>query len=268
MWIEMSRDEEHGGAGWGFLECLWSPTLNEAGNKQGWWEKQREIRAGDCVLHLRGDGSAASFIGISICASDCEVTNERPSKPGEWGYAQQFFRTRLMEFEALPRPIPLNQVFTEKEVELRTYFESNKLVAPTDKKRLFFVVQNGKLQCQNGAYFSEADHKLAEVLLITTTTTARNTERIIVDERISTILARVKQDEFSDGVLNNFGHKCCFPNCEISERSFLIGAHIARWTDAVALRGDISNGLCLCLMHDKAFELGLFTLDEMFRIRS
>ena len=28
----------------------------------------------------------------------------------------------------------------------------------------------------------------------------------------------------------------------------------------------MGNGLCLCLVHDKAFELGLFTLDEDFKV--
>lgn len=26
MWIEMSRDEVHGGGDWAFAKCVWSPT--------------------------------------------------------------------------------------------------------------------------------------------------------------------------------------------------------------------------------------------------
>ena len=44
------------------------------------------------------------------------------------------------------------------------------------------------------------------------------------------------------------------------------GFHIARWADNEKLRGHLGNGLCFCLMHDKAFEEGLFTLDKQFRI--
>jgi hypothetical protein len=47
---------------------------------------------------------------------------------------------------------------------------------------------------------------------------------------------------------------------------FLVASHIARWADNESLRGDFGNGLCLCLMHDKAFELGLFTLNDQFEI--
>lgn len=69
---------------------------------------------------------------------------------------------------------------------------------------------------------------------------------------------RTGQKGFSDNVCANYSNCCCFPNCFIDEHTFLIGAHIARWVDVEELRGDISNGLCLCLMHDKAFESGFF----------
>jgi len=28
----------------------------------------------------------------------------------------------------------------------------------------------------------------------------------------------------------------------------------------------MGNGLCLCLLHDRAFEIGFFTLDEQFQV--
>jgi len=46
----------------------------------------------------------------------------------------------------------------------------------------------------------------------------------------------------------------------------LVASHIARWADNSEKRGDTSNGLCLCPIHDKAFELGYFSLDDNFRI--
>ena len=54
----------------------------------------------------------------------------------------------------------------------------------------------------------------------------------------------------------------------MSDRIFLVGAHIARWADHKELRGDIKNGLCLCLLHDKAFEIGYFLLNDDLEIQS
>ncbi len=48
---------------------------------------------------------------------------------------------------------------------------------------------------------------------------------------------------------------------------FLVEAHIARWTDVESLRGQTSNRLFLCFMHDKAFEIGLFTITDDFRVQ-
>lgn len=71
-------------------------------------------------------------------------------------------------------------------------------------------------------------------------------------ERIRELRVREGQQRFSDNVRGNYSGRCCFPHCPIVEQHFLIGAHIARWSDVPHLRGKVSNGLCFCLMHDKA----------------
>ena len=52
----------------------------------------------------------------------------------------------------------------------------------------------------------------------------------------------------------------------MSDPDLLVASHTGRWSDVEALRGSIANGLCLCLMHDKAFESGYFTLDRALRV--
>jgi putative restriction endonuclease len=150
---------------------------------------------------------------------------------------------------------------------LRDYYYRNKAKPDSSRRRLFFVVQAGRLQCLNGAYLSEVDEELAGLLfnslpydyeLPDSNTAFSNIIR--TDEDWRELKVRINQSAFSDAIRKNFGHQCCFPECDVSDDLFLIGAHIARWADAPELRGDIANGLCLCLMHDKAFEAGLFTL--------
>ena len=84
--------------------------------------------------------------------------------------------------------------------------------------------------------------------------------------QLRTIQARTGQAEFAKLIKDLYEQKCCFPSCEIEDPRFIVGAHIARWCDNEALRGDLGNGLCLCVFHDRAFELGLFTLDEKYKI--
>jgi predicted restriction endonuclease len=40
----------------------------------------------------------------------------------------------------------------------------------------------------------------------------------------------------------------------------LVASHIIAWRDNPALRVDPRNGLCLCAIHDKAFDRGLMTI--------
>lgn len=36
VWIEMSRDEIHGGGEWGFKKCIWSPAYKKGDLKGSW----------------------------------------------------------------------------------------------------------------------------------------------------------------------------------------------------------------------------------------
>jgi predicted restriction endonuclease len=84
--------------------------------------------------------------------------------------------------------------------------------------------------------------------------------------QISAVKTRIGQARFSQAIKDLYVNQCCFPACTISDPRFLVGSHIARWIDNEKLRGEMGNGLCLCLIHDKAFEAGMFTLDQNFRI--
>lgn len=265
MWLEMSRDASHGGDGWGFAECLWSPSHKNPSGRWPFWELLLSVRKGDIVVHLRGKGSRAAFVGHSVADADGYETSERPSVPGQWSYASSFYRVPLSAFVPLVEPIALGDVLRATRDELRTYFDRNRELPRRTREHVFFVFQAGRLQCLNGAYLSELSTSLAGIVLGRTTEMApRGTPNANpaarTGEQVRQLLARVGQGVFSDNVRANYGHHCCFPDCPVSEDALLVGAHIARWADAPQLRGSTANGLCLCLMHDRAFESGWFTL--------
>lgn len=262
----MSREEAHGGGDWGFSRCLWSPTAHVGGGEWAYWRTMREVRVGDLVVHLRGKRPAAYFVGYSKAATDCRETNDRPPDPGRWGYAERFFRVDLTDYVPFVKPVLLDDVFGRKATELRAYVDRWRPAKVSGGKRLFYVWQNGRLQCLNGAYLSELDEELAEILFATPSFDVEDrktgVERTVqTSEQLREVRSRVGQGAFSAEVRKNYGFQCCFPSCDVTDHKFLVGAHIARWSDVPELRGDVGNGLCLCLMHDRAFELGLFTLD-------
>lgn len=85
VWIEMSRDEMHGGGEWSFPHCVWAPTYKNEPQKRRWsfWGNILDVKAGDIILHLRGIGNEANFVGFSVAETDGHKTMERPPYPGE-----------------------------------------------------------------------------------------------------------------------------------------------------------------------------------------
>jgi putative restriction endonuclease len=268
VYIEMSRDEAHGGDAWGFSNCVWAPTLKYNGSSWPFWTKVKEIRQGDTIVHLRGKTPSAYFVGYSIASGDGFETSRRPPNPESWDFADKFCRADLTQFTPFHKPINLLNVFASRKTELEVYFEKNRKLG-TNGKNIFFVKQSNRLQCLNGAYLSEVDEDLFNALFDFGTDFINRSPSgtpISVETgiQISAIYSRLGQTRFSNEIKNLYGNRCCFPDCPISDARFLVGSHIARWSDNVSLRGDLGNGLCL--LHDKAFEMGLFTVDENFRI--
>lgn len=268
--LEMSRDEDHGGGTWGFRSCVWAPTRKENGSDWPFWSKVLLIREGDTVVHLRGKGRKAAFVGYSVASGSGFETDSRPPKPGEWDYSQSFYRADLAQFTAFHKPIDLAGLLLCRAARLSDYFDLNKK-RKTAKRNIFFVKQAGRLQCLNGAYLSEIDDELYQALFgageeIVTPATGAAVVSVETGVQLAVVLSRIGQARFSAEIKVLYGGKCCFPGCAISDDRFLVGSHIARWSDNEKLRGNLGNGLCLCLIHDKAFETGMFTLDQLHQV--
>lgn len=268
IWIEMSRDVEHGGNEWGFTECIWAPTYKKGqGRNKPWlfWDNVNKVKADDYILHLRGKGKKAEIVGYSIAKTNGYRTEERPPVAGKWAYCNSFYRASLTDFFEFRKSINLNQLFLNKELELKNYYKKK-----SKPKNLFFTIQSGRLRCLNGGYLSEVDEALLEILL--DGSEKIDDESVPIDLSVSTattlkqIKVRVGHERFATNVKNNYNNQCCFPGCKIADKKFLVASHIARWADNTERRGDTSNGLCFCPIHDKAFEIGYFSLDDNLKV--
>jgi len=270
MWLEMTRDTKHGGVGWEFATCLWSPARNIRSGRWSYWESLLRARKGDVVVHLRGKGRLAFFVGYSSVEGEGYETTDRPTEPGKYAYASSFYRVALRDFVEFKEPFSLLEVFREAEGALLTYREFNESRPKTQREHLFYALQAGRLQCLNGAYLSDFKETLAEIVFGHAVGVSSENRAVAVStktgEQLSRMKRRIGQAAFSEQVRGNYNHHCCFPGCIVAEDRLLVGSHIARWSDFEDLRGETANGLCFCLMHDKTFELGLFTLTRNFCI--
>jgi putative restriction endonuclease len=75
---------------------------------------------------------------------------------------------------------------------------------------------------------------------------------------------RLVQSFFSRSVLASYAYKCSF--CSLELRPLLNASHIIPWKVSVELRADPRNGFCLCVLHDRAFDRGLMTVDADSRL--
>jgi len=83
------------------------------------------------------------------------------------------------------------------------------------------------------------------------------TKKVITEQRI-------KQNFFRRAVLSSYHGRCCMSG--LSEQRLLIASHIVPWSKDKANRLNPSNGLCLSAIHDRAFDKGLITLTDDFKI--
>ena len=84
-------------------------------------------------------------------------------------------------------------------------------------------------------------------------------------EREAIVKTRVNQYFFRQTVLASYNNKCCVTGIQIPE--LLIASHIIPWAVDKQNRMNPCNGLCLNVLHDKAFDMGLITITEDYRVK-
>lgn len=73
------------------------------------------------------------------------------------------------------------------------------------------------------------------------------------------------QRAFANAVKSNYGYRCAITGIET--RDFLIASHIVPWSEDQSIRLDPSNGICLSLLMDRAFEKGHLLIEDDLTIR-
>ena len=83
-------------------------------------------------------------------------------------------------------------------------------------------------------------------------------------DRTQMTKVRVNQQFFRAMILTGYRSQCAI--CEIPVASLLVASHIVPWSVDRSLRMNPRNGLCLCNLHDRAFDRGLITINGDYRI--
>lgn len=85
-----------------------------------------------------------------------------------------------------------------------------------------------------------------------------------LDNEIKTKV-RIGQSFFRRSVLSAYNYRCCITG--LSMPKLLVASHIVPWRSDPSNRLNPRNGLSLSMLHDKAFDLGIITINSDMTIR-
>jgi hypothetical protein len=84
--------------------------------------------------------------------------------------------------------------------------------------------------------------------------------KIETDNQVCLARRRKGQNRLRKLVTELYGLRCA--TCDITDLELLIASHIVAWAEAPEHRGDLTNVICLCRIHDALFERGYWSLDD------
>lgn len=87
---------------------------------------------------------------------------------------------------------------------------------------------------------------------------------MVETEKELLVKARCVQSFFRDMILANYGKRCSF--CGLDIEQLLVASHIIPWKDDEKRRVNPTNGICLCVLHDKAFDVGFLSINSDLKI--
>ena len=78
------------------------------------------------------------------------------------------------------------------------------------------------------------------------------------------VKTRINQSLFRKVIVSNYSNTCAI--CGLNVENLLVASHIIKWSENQPQRLNPENGLCLCNIHDKAFEVGYIGIQNDYTI--
>jgi hypothetical protein len=158
VWIEKTKSSHgHGGQGWEFGTCLWSPTRGKTGQRI-YINMERALK-GDLVLHFYEDSPFGKvqdyyFCGISTVVQPAKVIDVEPPQPGDWAGRGRYFRIELDGFLPFVEPLAISDLIARRGVQLLSGIGGEPV----------FVQNGGSIRLAQGKYLAECSERLYGLL--------------------------------------------------------------------------------------------------------
>ena len=84
------------------------------------------------------------------------------------------------------------------------------------------------------------------------------------EDRLREVKTRVNQDVFRQMVISNYNGTCAVSGINLD--TLLVASHIKPWAECKEERLNPENGICLSSLYDRAFDQGLITFDNNYKM--
>jgi hypothetical protein len=153
---------QHGGPGWEYGTCLWSPTANRLGHDA--YALMRAPAANDAVIHIlkdHFDGSAhrTYFVGRSFVKGPAVILNTEPPSAGAWSGRGTYYRIDLRDYADFDSHVRLDNFLQNFEPEVRTELAARPHYYP-------FTVNARILRLNQGQYLTRCTPNLFDHLTV------------------------------------------------------------------------------------------------------
>jgi hypothetical protein len=154
IWIEYTKTSAHGhgGVGWDFGSCLWSPSTYQDG-KDG-YALMRDPKLDDLVIHIN-DGD---LVGWSRVAAPFREVAEEPPLAGPWAGRSPYYRIDLKDYEEFSNVIPLTEFIEENDAAIEDEIKNDQ------RENYPFILYSGNVRPAQGAYLTRCTPKLYELM--------------------------------------------------------------------------------------------------------
>lgn len=273
-WIEITNPV-HGGLGWEFGTCLWSPVHDRSGKKA--WKMMEEVEPGDVIFHFLKPTKQQGhhFWGHSVAEDSAQIINHPPPEPLQWANQAPYYRIPVASFNSLNTPVPVSEILDAH----RSDFEAELHRKP--KGQFYELKKDGRIQVSL-KYIAEADGAVIRILAAIINNNGQAIGQFTPDHfapdanspaypdytppgTVQTqVVRRIRDTALSKHVKAEFGHRCavCGKRIRLSENTYYAEAHHIKPLGAGHDGPDIKENLItLCPYHHAEFDYGVISIE-------
>lgn len=162
VFLETTKsDHMHGGPGWEFGTCLWSPVRNAGGAAA--YRVMEEPKTGDLILHnyhhSLGGGTVRPYLtGYSVVAAPARKVTNEPPESGAWAGRGEYYRIDLQNFRPFDEPLDFRTYASNYAEKLRDEIEHY-------SPRFYpFTVTGEQVRLNQGMYLTRVSELLYETI--------------------------------------------------------------------------------------------------------